>query len=183
MKKLGERKLFILGAVGVCLVIFVFVTYLIPEDPFSRAKIYTENQGSFAFQLPDSFGVEREEIAEDEVYIKVTAPNDSSVSNPGLMNITVFEKNTDMTLLEHASSFLEVESDELVSVPSTKEGFYYTAVNGQDAVHYYFFENQSNIIVFRFNKTYFDKSNPMMLVNNSAYANVFLRSLNSVTFY
>ena len=158
------------------------IAYLFPSDPFNRAKIYSEPQGNFSFAIPDSFNIAREETAENEIFLKVTAPNDQSLANPGLIDISVYKKNPDMSLSDHASAYLSVSSDKIKNISVTRSMFYYASQNGQELSFYYFYETQGNIVVVKFNKSYFDKSNPMMLVDNSGYINTFLRTLNSFKF-
>jgi hypothetical protein len=182
MKRSESKKILVLVVIGICLALFAMLVYIMPGDPFTRSKVYTETMGNFSFQLPESFDITRQQAGEDQAYLKITAPNDQNQANPGLVEITVFQKDPNTSLVDHASTFLSVSPDKLVNVPSNKETLYYNSVSGQISSQYYIYENQNNIIAFKFNRTYFDKSNPMMLVDNSAYANIFLGTLGTLRF-
>jgi len=163
-------------------VAFVFVVYLLPRDIFDKSKIYTEAQGNFTFVVPESFGLQREQITPNEVFIKVVAPNDTALANPGLANVIVYKKGFDGALDEQAEAFLGVDKNQLFKFNSDENGYSYLLQSGQEASLYYFFDRGDSVVVFKYNKSYFDKSNPMMLIDNSLYANTFLRALNTLKF-
>lgn len=182
MKDNGHRNSLIVIALVVVIGVIVFGMYLSPSDPFNRSKVYYEPQGNFSLQTPSSFNFQREKITEDEVMIKIVAPNDVASANPGLSNIIVYRKADGIEFKDQVAAFLSVDPAQLFAFNFTSPAYSYLSQNGQELSYYYFLENDSNIIVFKFNRTYFDKNNPLILINNSAYANTFSRILNSVKF-
>lgn len=183
MKNKENRNIAALLIIAVCLATIAFATYLIPTDSFDRVKVYTEPLANISFAVPDSFGLERELISESQAFVKIISPNDISPANPGLGSVTVFPEIQDRAFAEQAAAYLSVSENSLVPFASLRESLAYVEQRGQEVSYYYFFHNQQQIIVFKFNKRYFDKANPMMLIDNSSYANVFLKTLNSMKYY
>jgi len=178
---LHRNSLLVLIVVGV-IVAFVFTLYLTPSDSFNRAKVYFEPVGNFSMQVPSSFNIQREKVTEDEIILKVSAPNDIAYANPGLINVVIYKGAENKGLLEQAAAFLSVDPKYLIPFNYETPAYSYISQNGQELSYYYFFENGGNIIVYKFNKSYFDKNNPLILIDNSLYANTVLRSLNSINF-
>jgi len=160
----------------------LFSYYLIPSNSFSKTKVYFEPLANFSMQAPASFNIQREKLAEEEAIIKVVAPNDFSSANPGLINILMFKQVEGVTLEQRAAAFLSIPSERLISFDYQTPAYSYLSQNGQELSYYYFFENAGYVIVYKFNKSYFDKSNPLILVDNSLYANTVIRTLNSINF-
>lgn len=182
MKNIAHRNSIIVIILVAIIGVVIFTLYISPSDEFNRSKIYFEPQGSFSIQTPSSFNFQREKITDDEVVIKVVAPNDVVSANPGLLDIVVYKQADGVELRDQAASFLNIDADRLIPFQALSTAYSYLSQNGQEISYYYFFQNDSNVIVFKFNKTYFDKINPMILVDNSSYANTFLRTLNSIKF-
>jgi hypothetical protein len=182
MKKIQHRNSLIVLALVAIMGVFVFSMYISPKDDFQKSKVYFEPQGNFSMQVPYSFNIQREKISQDEVVIKVAAPNDVAFANPGLVNLVVYKSAEGKTLEEQAAGFLSIDTDQLIPFNFKVPAFSYLAQIGQELSYYYFMENNDNIIVFKFNKTYFDKNNPLIMINNSLYANTVIRTLNSLNF-
>lgn len=182
MKPVQHRNsLIVLVLVGI-IAVFVFSMYLIPNDEFQKSKVYYESGANFSIQVPYSFNIQREKISEDEAVIKIVAPNDVASANPGLINIVVYKSAYGSTLEEQAAAFLEIKKQDLIPFSFKTPAYSYMAQIGQEQSYYYFMENAGNIIVFKFNKTYFDKNNPLIMINNSLYANTVIKTLNSINF-
>ncbi len=178
-----NRKIAALVIIAICLATIAIATYTIPVDNFTSSKIYTEPLGNISFSVPDDFSLSRDLIGDDQAYVKITSPNDTALANPGLGSLTTFKEVEGQTFAEQAAGYLSAPENLLVPFASLKESLAYVEQKGQEVSYYYFFKNQGQILAFKFNKSYFDKSNPMMLIDNSIYANTFLKTLNSIKFY
>jgi len=179
--KIERNTLLVLVLVGIIAAI-VFSIYVSPSNNFDQSKIYFEPEASFSFQVPSSFNIQREAIADDEVVLKIVAPNDVSSANPGLADVVVYKQVEGKSLQELAAAFISVDPGRLIPFNFTSQAFSYLAQNGQELSYYYFIENNDYVIVYKFNKSYYDKNNPLILIDNSTYANTFLRTLSSTKF-
>jgi hypothetical protein len=182
MKPVQHRNSIIVLVLVVIIAVFVFSMYLIPSDEFQKSKVYYEPAANFSIQVPYSFNIQREKISEDEAIIKIVAPNDVTSANPGLVNIVVYKSAYGRTLEEQAAAFLSINQQDLIPFSFKVPAYSYLSQIAQEQSYYYFMENSGYIIVFKFNYTYFDKNNPLIMINNSLYANTVIKTLNSINF-
>ncbi len=182
MKNDENRKIAALIVIAICVGTIAIASYMLPTDSFAKSKLYTEPIGNFSFSVPQDYDLSRQLIGENQSFVKITAPNDTNPANPGLGSVTVFSDVEGQSFSEQAAAYLSVDEAQMVPFASLKESLAYVEQRGQEASYYYFFKNQGKILVFKFNKRYFDKSNPMLLIDNSGYLNTFLRTLNSLKF-
>lgn len=145
---------------------------------------YISRNNQIAFDYPSSLTVVDEDINASVHVVNLYTKGKENTSNE-IISITDMTVDSGQTAIESAANYLEVDQSKITETTHGDgiEGARYIAYSPNGEVAYYnFFKNGPRLDILKFNQKLFDKSNPLIIRNNSYYNFAYTTILNSLNF-
>jgi hypothetical protein len=144
---------------------------------------YVSSDNGIAFDYPSSLIPVDEDISMSVHVVNLYTKGKENTSNE-IISITDMTVDSDQAIVESAADYLEVDQEKIIET-AYKDGAErarYIAYSPSGEVAYYnFFKDGARLDVLKFNQKLFDKSNPLVIRNNSYYNFAYTTILNSLS--
>jgi hypothetical protein len=147
-------------------------------------KTYSNAIVGFSFKYPSAFrAVERIGVG-DIGFVDVFWDRPTNVVSPYFIEISFQPSIAGKSLSNQAMDYLPgIRKEDLIPlVRSGIQGLQYVSNRGAEKSIYNFFVANNYFIVFKFNQRYFDKTNPLVLIDNTLYYGTYSNILDSLRF-
>ena len=159
------------------------VLYYVKEGSVIESIQYVDSDLGVTFDYPASVNPIDEKVG-DHVQIVNFFPRGKENLNRELISLTYVKADPVQTVEEAAGEYLQVNTSDVKKVAREDiQSAKYVKYKFNDEVSVYnFFKNGQRFYVLKYNQKIFDRNNPLIMVDNSAYSPAYTKILNSITF-
>lgn len=144
---------------------------------------YISRDNQIAFDYPSSLSAIDEDVSTSVHVINLYTKGKENTSNE-IISITDMTVDSNQSVVESAADYLEVDQGKVVKATGggVEEAKYIAYSPNGEVAYYNFFKDGQRLGILKFNQKLFDKSNPLMIRNNSYYNFAYTTILNSLNF-
>jgi hypothetical protein len=150
----------------------------------SLEQTYNNAIAGFSFEYPSALKA-IEKIGVGNIgFVDVSPVRSTEAVSPYFIEISFQPALAGKSLSDQVMNYLpEIKKEDLTPLArSDIEGLQYISNRGVERSIYNFFVANNQFIVFKFNQRYFEKTNPLVVIDNTSYYSIYLNILSSLKF-